>query len=124
MLSALSLLLCHLCVAQGNVLGVVDFGVSGLEYTIPESRLHVERKSAASLTQAVFGRLHEGENGVPVVLTGAIDHWPSFKEGPDKWTKEYLVDTAGLEELEVTVILCCAVPATAAAVLSLLRLVK
>merc|ERR1719399_2060632 len=55
------------------------------------------------MTQEEFGRLHEGEHGVPVVLTGAIDHWPSYREGPDKSTKEYLVDTSGLEELNITV---------------------
>lgn len=86
-----------------NVLGVPDFGqIGGVDYTTPAGRPKVERKRAASMTQEEFGRLHEGDNGVPVVLTGAIDHWPSW-EGPDKWTKEYLVDTAGLEELNITV---------------------
>jgi len=83
---------------------IADFGEEKerLEYKIKPSRANIQKKSVKSFTQEEFSRLHEGKDGVPVMLTDAVNHWPSIT-GEAKWTKDYLIDTAGLEDISINV---------------------
>ena len=69
------------------------------EYTVPTHRQRIAKKAASSLTRQLFERLHEGRNGVPVVLTGATDHWPVMRK---PWSKEHLTSLVGEVEVPVT----------------------
>ena len=49
-------------------------------YAVPPSRDRVPTKHAASLTRRELQTLHEGAGAVPVLLKGAVDHWPAVKQ--------------------------------------------
>jgi len=94
--------------AQDKVDGGVGLNSPHRVYHGADEVGEIERINAADITQEDFEKKYINR-GMPVVISGAMDEWPAFKEGDRKWTLGFFkerygdvkcpVDTSGKKEL-------------------------